>query len=656
MTKETKYFKQFPETQITYINKVKNESWPAWKKWNECDDKERQQANLRTIFPNEVILDIEEEPQLQPILNQLDEKAIKYLLCKTGSRGYHIHIFYYNLHEYSKDIRNAIRKKIIKQYNTDETKASENTLIAITNRPHFKTMVNKEVITDKSEDDFNLVPKNIILELRQEKEDEVQKSKEIKINNNFTNYFESDPVFLELKNRTEILPEGTRRNDVLLKNISIAAAKSGKTEQEFETIFKPIMERVMPDIPWKQIIANGSWYKKALNGELEDYNPVEMNKWSEAYLKKQLYDLRPLSIVEQLETKQTPETTIHQRFLSDKEFEERPELDIRWLIGSWIAEGDISFLAGKAASYKSTIAAHIAYCTAENKPVFNTYPVNQCKVLYINEENNFKLFKKLIKRVKKGLSLEQLKSENLFLSTMENFKIDEVEDIKTIISFIKLKDIKFVILDSFRRFFIGKENDADVINRIFETLKYVRKECGDITILALHHAKKDGQNGNEDIRDILRGSSDIVNSADSVIGVKRNIKSNKLTIEHIKNRSGEEIKGKVIEVNNDNNQAYIWEVGDVKDKESQKSKPEECADKLLAFFEEKAIKVFSRKDITFIETEYSHETITKAIRLLKNDGVLLENGGGKYITYSVNLSTIVKVSNQDVDENSQKLL
>ena len=657
MNKDFKFFKQFPETRVTYINKPKNEEWLKWKAYKDCDEKERKEANLRTIFPNEVILDIESLDNIDAIKKQLEIDKFKYLMCKTGSRGIHIHIYFYNLEQYSKDLRNKIREKIIKIYKCDESKKSEDTLIAMLNRPHFKTMLEKEVLEDKSDDDFNIIPKHIMIELREEAERKEEHPK-IQIDYNYKDYFETDPLFLELKNRKEIIPEGTRRNDILLKNISIAAAKSGKSEDEFEKIFKPIMERIMPDIPWKQITANGSWYKKALNGELEDYNPFEINKWGNEYLKKPLYDLKPASIVDQLQKKTTPTPASNAQqverviFISDKEFETRPEQSIQWLVENWIAAGDICFIAGKASSFKSTIAAHICYCVAENKLVFNKYSVNQCKALYINEENNNKIFTNLVRRVKKGLVLELLRSENVFMSTMENLKIDEIEDIRKIITFVKEKQIKLLVLDSFRRFFIGKENDADVMNRIFETLKFIRRECGDITIIALHHAKKDNQNNGGDIRDILRGSSDIVNSADSVIGVNRKMRSDKLTIEHIKNRSGEEVIGKTLQIDTADNQAYIWETGTLDNNATIASKPEECAEKLMTFLENKQLKIFERKELKEFEEVYKYDTITKAIRILKTDGILTENGNGKRLNYSVNIQPKTVV----LEDNSQQVL
>jgi hypothetical protein len=242
---------------------------------------------------------------------------------------------------------------------------------------------------------------------------------------------------------------------------------------------------------------------------------------------------------------------------------------------------------------------------------------------------------------------------------MENFKIDELQDVKCIINFIKNNGIKVLILDSFRRFFLGKENEADAINKIFNTLKTIRKECGDITIITLHHAKKDNSDGHsQDIRDILRGSSDIVNSADSVIGVKRHIKESKLLIEHIKNRSGEEIKGKILQIDNVDGGAYIWEIGDATEAREKPGKSDECADKILNFIEEKQLRTFVKKDIEEITNNYKRSSVYDALRKLKLDGVIIESGATNKLTYMVNMvfSSKEKVESEDESKDDSKQL
>ena len=52
---ERRLFDKYPGTQVTFINKKDSISWPKWKIWKECTDEEKLKANLRQIFPEEVV-------------------------------------------------------------------------------------------------------------------------------------------------------------------------------------------------------------------------------------------------------------------------------------------------------------------------------------------------------------------------------------------------------------------------------------------------------------------------------------------------------------------------------------------------------------------------------------------------------------------------
>ena len=88
----TKFLDLYPETKVTYINKKIDKKWTNWKTWKDCNVKEKEEINLRQIFPNEILLDIEEKENKENIQKMLDEKGYNYILCDTGSRGIHFHL------------------------------------------------------------------------------------------------------------------------------------------------------------------------------------------------------------------------------------------------------------------------------------------------------------------------------------------------------------------------------------------------------------------------------------------------------------------------------------------------------------------------------------------------------------------------------------
>jgi archaellum biogenesis ATPase FlaH len=328
-----------------------------------------------------------------------------------------------------------------------------------------------------------------------------------------------------------------------------------------------------------------------------------------------------------------------------------------WLVDSWILCGDICFIAGKASSFKTTITSHIGFAVSEGKPVFNNYQTKKCNVLYLNEENNRSIMMDIIKRTRRGLELDE-NSCNIYFSFLENFRFDSKNDLDLnyLIDFIQKHDIKLLVCDSFRRFFIGKENDADTINVIFNKLKYIRNKCEGLTIIVLHHAKK-GNDRETDIRDMLRGSSDIVNSADSVIGIDRKHAKPSVKISHIKTRAKVENEEKLIVIEGGEDSAIMYEK-EFTPSERIKSKPEICADMILHYCKSNNLEIFSRADLLSINSIYPHDTITKAINILKSENSIeeLPSTARRDKKYKIVDFDSIQVPSQDIEEEIENNL
>lgn len=645
--------------KFTYINETTREKWPQWKIWEEMSEEEKNKVNLGIPSDKYIMLDkdlknkseIEIQNEWLATKQKLIENNISNYVADRSPQAFHVFIPFNQLDAFDESLAKEIRRIYIRRFDCDEAKVSMKGVISLPERPHFKNGKINDVIEITT--GINELNPEIISEAKINLEHKTNQNFDKLIDKSFNKYFEEDPFFNYIS--SNILTEDCERNNVIFPNLAIAAVKSGKTKEEVENIIKPLIQKNFPGKSYKEF---EGWLKKAASNEIETYNQIQINNWMKKYTKvqKDIYDLTPITVEEELnklmETQKGPINLIHSRFISDRDLEEMPDEPVEWLVDQWIAKGDICFIAGKAGSYKSSFVAHLAYAVAYNKLVFNKYKVEQGNVLYINEENNKRLFRKLIKRIKKGLELESQRGEAVIFSIMENFRLENPEDIKALTDAIKKYNISLLILDSFRRFFVGKENDADVINKIFNTLKLVRKICDDITIIALHHAKKDDGNSWEaDIRDILRGSSDIVNSADSVIGIKRKMRQTKFQIEHIKNRAGEEMSGKIVQIDGKlENKMYFYEIADVKEVENAKLKPEACADELLNLLETKKLYNFKRVDIKDLENKYTYDNITRALRILKKDGILTENSAGPHTSY-IYQSTGAISSNNEVETN-----
>lgn len=102
-------------------------------KWE--DRKFFESINQRQIFPNEIVLDIEDPKELNPVINRIMGWGLDldYFVFRTGSRGFHIHIFL------DRPMATIEKEFIVKTLGTDIQKCSEKNLIALENCPHWKT-------------------------------------------------------------------------------------------------------------------------------------------------------------------------------------------------------------------------------------------------------------------------------------------------------------------------------------------------------------------------------------------------------------------------------------------------------------------------------------------------------------------------------------
>jgi len=130
-----------------------------WKKYSECvfpidfdgkctdwkKEKFFEQINQRQVLPNELVLDIEEKNKIAPIVKVLakSKHIEEFHIYDTGSRGYHIHLFF------KEKVEEDEKKFLINYFEADIQKASEKTLIALEDCPHWKTGILKKEVTVK---------------------------------------------------------------------------------------------------------------------------------------------------------------------------------------------------------------------------------------------------------------------------------------------------------------------------------------------------------------------------------------------------------------------------------------------------------------------------------------------------------------------------
>lgn len=110
------------------------------------------EANNRSILGKEVVIDIDDPSIIDNSMEKIRKDQLNYLLYRTGSKGYHIHIFFPNLPFNDEEDRcNMIewRTVLVRRYGGDMMKVFNNSMIALEDAPHWKTGKKKQMIDSK---------------------------------------------------------------------------------------------------------------------------------------------------------------------------------------------------------------------------------------------------------------------------------------------------------------------------------------------------------------------------------------------------------------------------------------------------------------------------------------------------------------------------
>jgi len=265
------------EKRVTFINNKDNKRWKNWKQYKECTEEEVKNINLRELRDDEIVLDYEHEEYNKYIKKLERDGYTNYIIIKTNSRGAHVHLFFDNIEDLDKETRKEVRKLFIRNYEADESKSSDNTLISIENRPHFKTLNNTEIIVDNFKSK-NLLSNGYIMNGFKVANKLDSTNKNIQPDMNFKDYHKSDPFFKLFQ--AGIKKQDCEKNNVVFKNIAVGLVKEGLSDKEIQDIVKPIIDNKYTD---KNYAEFRGWVEKARKGELSDYNKGEIVNWCKKY-------------------------------------------------------------------------------------------------------------------------------------------------------------------------------------------------------------------------------------------------------------------------------------------------------------------------------------------------------------------------------------
>jgi|LSQX01.1.fsa_nt_gb hypothetical protein len=633
-------------TLFTFIDQKTGKRWSRWKSFKELTEEEKKTANLAQYPKNCLLLDKdfketsqeEIESTYSEFIHKVRSIGMKNYLSWRSPNGFHVLISFEGLESLDSKVKTEIKRFFVERFGCDLAKVSDRGVVSLPGRPHFKN----SVVYPAREEFFESqtkIPAEILnyaiskVKEREEQDSSIKKEED----QEFKDFFEKDPFWKLLK--SNIFEEGTNRNLSLFPNLAIACVKSGKTKEEIKNLVKPIIDK---NFPGKIYAEFEGWLRKAFSGEISEFSHSLINKWfRENFDIKSIYDLTPISVEEELKIlKKEPREAERLNLIWNEDIFGLSDGKMEWLVEGWIGKGDICIFGGKSNSYKTTALLHLGLCVANGIPVFNKYPVKQSRVLYINEENHKQLIKDIFSRVYNGLDLES--SKNFALLQEENLKLDVdrktgESDLVLLAEKVLAEGIEVIILDTLRRFISFDENDATQMSLFNHRLKRLRKYCNYPTIIVMHHSKKAPATGWTDSRDEFRGSSDIVQSADSAILVERKVGAPCFKICHVKTRGTIEQGKKLIMVDGDGDperKSYLYE-SETADLSKPETKIESAAEDILKFVESSKIKSFTRKELSdLLKGKHSDMMIFRALKEMEMSGEVIKQGKGKSCIWS----------------------
>lgn len=163
-------FFEFGNFELTYNfkkdNEILNSKWISYEILRPLDDNDKVPSTFdtkksffnrlnngghRTIFPHEIVLDLEDPDRVDIIKESLQKLNYGFKLYHTGGKGYHFHLFFRKLRSFDEKRRTDIKEFFIKKFDCDLQKKSAHCTIALPGYPHRKTGKLKELVAENGD-------------------------------------------------------------------------------------------------------------------------------------------------------------------------------------------------------------------------------------------------------------------------------------------------------------------------------------------------------------------------------------------------------------------------------------------------------------------------------------------------------------------------
>lgn len=304
--------------------------------------------------------------------------------------------------------------------------------------------------------------------------------------------------------------------------------------------------------------------------------------------------------------------------------------EVEFLIEGLIPSAGITIIAGDSGSGKSWLMLEIAKIVGsiQDQKLFNEFVVRdfkneknkslERKVLYIDEEAGLSEVQRRIKM------LNFLPLTQIDFKVMQGFKIDNEEERKKLMDICQDRNYKLVIFDSLIAVHSQNENDSQSAQAIIDCFKEFTRRG--ITILIVHHNRKENFLASNKPEQILRGSSAWLGGIDSLLAVKKtNENPLEIVVIHSKLRQGRK-KAPAFKIRmNEKDEKISWEyICAIEDEFTKKANAREKIKKLTTEKEMTQTEIIK----VLIPQNIGNTTIRNVIKDLKDEGKFEQSDGG----------------------------
>ena len=443
--------------------------------------------------------------------------------------------------------------------------------------------------------------------------------------NGFGSYIESIFKFLEVGDKYR---EHTSPKSYLEKTILKARDYTGVRDDLVISVEKEInfmQERILKnklDIILTKIINVTDWVQQKYLLSLIAFK-IKINK---NVLDKRLEELKIINI-----PKHSP--------LSLNELIKKPLPELEYYLYPIIPKNCLIIVGGKPESFKSMFLLSSILFMKTNKIFLDNFETKTIpKVLYYDLENGEKIQHRRLLYLSKG--------NNIDLSTIDEYFHFQFSfnplNLNNELELCKNYDI--IILDSYRRFLEGTEDDSGITNKFFNDFLFKLRSMNK-TVIIIHHFRKQKIEdiNSSDVLDAFRGSGDITAQLDlvyalfktnEIVASDRKISQFDISVIKAKCRDTYPIHDfNFTVIRDDDNKNTTFRFGSFKKITTPKERREEL---IIKFIQEKN-EVNIREIISHImsETECSEITVKKDLNRLVKDGIIINN---KYGIYNINNS------------------